>query len=210
MSNNKHRLVGLLLIIMLVISSGASTVGSASSVAAPKSSEPTSQAGMEPLKMVNPAQATDLLKQSSVRFEANQGQFDPAVRYLVHGAGYTMYLTDQGQVFSLGASQNASAPTLRFELLGGNQQPTLGAVGELPGKTNYLLGSDESRWVSNVANYQRVVYRSVYPGVDLAYYGTEAGALEHDFVVAAGTDPAIIRQRISGAQRLEIANRDLV
>jgi hypothetical protein len=37
-----------------------------------------------------------------------------------------------------------------------------------------------------------VSYESVYPGVDLVYYGAQGGELEYDFVVAPGADPKAI------------------
>jgi hypothetical protein len=46
-----------------------------------------------------------------------------------------------------------------------------------------------------------VRYRSVYPGVDLVYYG-DGDRLEFDFEVAPGADPGRIRVRVSGAEAL--------
>jgi hypothetical protein len=39
-----------------------------------------------------------------------------------------------------------------------------------------------------VPNYAKVKYTSVYPGVDLVYYGNQR-QLEYDFVVQPGADP---------------------
>ena len=63
---------------------------------------------------------------------------------------------------------------------------------ELPGKANYFLGNDPSKWRTNVPTYAKVRYESVYPGVDLVYYGTQGGELEYDFIVAPGADPNAI------------------
>jgi len=46
-----------------------------------------------------------------------------------------------------------------------------------------------------------VRYRSVYPGIDVIYYGHQ-GQLEYDFVVAPGADPKQIHLDIQGAERL--------
>ncbi|HXW16502.1 MAG TPA: SBBP repeat-containing protein, partial [Terriglobia bacterium] len=61
-----------------------------------------------------------------------------------------------------------------------------------PGKANYFIGNDPSKWRTNVPTYAKVRYESVYPGVDLVYYGTRKGELEYDFVVAPGADPSAI------------------
>jgi Putative Ig domain/Beta-propeller repeat/Putative binding domain, N-terminal len=48
-----------------------------------------------------------------------------------------------------------------------------------------------------------VAYRSVYPGVDLVYYGNQQH-LEFDLAVKPGADPNRIRMKISGAGKLAI------
>jgi hypothetical protein len=63
---------------------------------------------------------------------------------------------------------------------------------ELPGKANYFLGNDPSKWRTNIPTYAKVRYESIYPGVDLVYYGTQGGELEYDFVVAPRADPRAI------------------
>jgi hypothetical protein len=48
-----------------------------------------------------------------------------------------------------------------------------------------------------------VRYQSIYPGIDLVYYGT-ARALEYDFRVAPGADPSCIRLGFTGATNVTI------
>src|ERR1043165_8176919 len=63
------------------------------------------------------------------------------------------------------------------------------------GSGNYFLGGER---LTNLAGFSRVRYREIYPGIDLVFYGA-GGALEYDFLVAPGADPARIRLAISGA-----------
>ncbi|MBI2829078.1 MAG: SBBP repeat-containing protein, partial [Acidobacteria bacterium] len=51
-------------------------------------------------------------------------------------------------------------------------------------------------------SYARVRYESVYPGVDLVYYGNQR-QLEYDFVVAPGADPGAIKLAFEGARSIE-------
>ena len=78
---------------------------------------------------------------------------------------------------------------LRMKLVGANPQAKVAGTEELPGKSNYFIGNDPKKWRTNVPNYAKVKYASVYPGVDLVYYGNQ-GQLEYDFVVSPGADPA--------------------
>jgi len=97
-----------------------------------------------------------------------------------------------------------------MRLVGANPNAEARGVEELPGKSNYFIGNDPSKWRTNVPNYAKVEYRDVYPGVDLVYYGN-GGQLEHDFVVAPGADPRAIRFAVEGAEKMELdARGDLV
>jgi hypothetical protein len=80
----------------------------------------------------------------------------------------------------------------------------------LPGKVNYFIGSDPAKWHAEIPTYAKVKYASVYPGVDLVFYGSQH-QLEYDFVIAAGADPKPVRLHFAGAERLKvIANGDLM
>jgi hypothetical protein len=45
---------------------------------------------------------------------------------------------------------------------------------ELPGKSNYFPNSDPAQWQTRIPTYAKVKYQSVYPSVDLIYYGPTA------------------------------------
>jgi uncharacterized protein (TIGR03437 family) len=79
----------------------------------------------------------------------------------------------------------------------------LEALDALPGRTNYYMGADRSTWRTNVPNYARACYRSVFPGVDLAIYG-KSQQVEYDWVVAPGVNPTSIHFSFTGASRIRI------
>ena len=76
-------------------------------------------------------------------------------------------------------------------------------LGESPGKLNYLIGNDQSKWRRNVSAYSQVRYFNAYPGIDLVYYGNQK-QLEYDFVIAPGTSPRRIRMAFEGANKITI------
>jgi len=90
---------------------------------------------------------------------------------------------------------------LRMKLVGANAAAKVVGAEELPGRSNYFLGKDPKKWRTGVANYAKVRYEGVYPGVDVVYYGKQR-QIEHDFVVSPGTDPATIKLAIEGADSL--------
>jgi len=144
------------------------------------------------------------------------------VRFLSRGSGYLLFLTPDEAVLAL-ESERPQLPgrtsrlpktglesvkpkppaVLRMQLVGSNAQAGMVGADALPGKSNYFLGRDPSLWRTNVPNYRKVAEHSVYPGIDLVYYGTQS-QLEYDFVVAPGADPHAIRLAVRGAKKLRI------
>jgi len=149
-----------------------------------------------------PARWNSVYARLPLSFEANLGQADPQVKFLSRGRGYAFLLSRDGAAMKLrsaarrqgGRGDPAKSDVLRMELVGANPQKVSG-IDELPGKSNYFIGNDPARWRTGVANYARVRYQSVFPGVDLVYYGNQ-GQLEYDFVVTPGADPGAIRMTL--------------
>jgi hypothetical protein len=140
-------------------------------------------------------QAQTALERLPLRFEANQGQWDPAILYTARAAGYRLLLTEHGPSLALPGGKNVD-----IGLAGSNAAPQIEALDRLPVRTNYFIGRRD-RWRGDIPNYARVRYRGVYPGIDAVYYGNQ-NELEYDFVVAPGADPRAIRFQVSGTARL--------
>jgi hypothetical protein len=133
------------------------------------------------------------------RFEANLGQTDPQAQFVARGPGYRAYFTAEGAVLDLGGGNGRSV--LRVGPADGLARV---AAGEAPGSTaiSYLAlgGSTGARRVSA---YDRVRYRSAFPGADLVFYGRD-GQLEFDVELEPGAEVASVRLRIEGAQDLAL------
>src|SRR5262249_48340948 len=138
-------------------------------------------------------------------FEANQGQSDSAVKWLSRGHGYSVFLTSTEAVLVLskGTVEDRESTVLRMRLAGANAEPGVSGVDELPGKSNYFIGSDPAKWRTNIPTYAKVRYRDVYSGIDLVYYGN-GRQLENDFVVSAGADPSVIRVGFEGSRHVSM------
>jgi hypothetical protein len=131
-----------------------------------------------------------------LRFEANQGQFGPAVRYAAHAGGYDLLLTKRGPTLALPGSR------VDLSLVRSNPSPEIEALDPMRAHTDYFVGKRPD-WHTHIANYERVRYREVYPGIDMVYYGRQ-NQLEYDFVLQPGADPAAIRLQFRGARHLAI------
>lgn len=172
-------------------------------------------------------------------FEPNQGQgnldpADPRAKFVTRGSGYSLFLGSKGAILSL-VSRTPSKPsrqdstnqastkqsstkqpaalgradTLQMKLVGSNPDVNLEGADLLPGKSNYLLGSDPTKWRQDVPQFARVRYENVYPGINLLFYGNQ-GRLEYDFQVAPGSDPGRAELEFDGAKKVELKDGALV
>ena len=156
---------------------------------------------------------------SPLIFEENRGQTDPQVDFLARGNGIALFLTSSGYVMELCGGEVAAemasevaaeiagdvvaCDVVRMSLVGAEPEPEVTGLERLPGVSNYLIGGDRDDWHTGIPQFARVGYASVYPGVDLVFYGNE-GRLEYDFLLLPGADPAVIRLAYSGATDLSI------
>jgi uncharacterized repeat protein (TIGR01451 family) len=172
-------------------------------------------------------QARAILGQLPLIFEPNQGQADPKVKFLARGAGYGLFLDATGAVLAMqtghaassspsssnsagsGASAGPSEEFVSMKLAGANPAATTSGRDLLPGKSNYITGNDPKKWHKDIPQYAGVRYTSVYPGIDLVFYGNQ-GRLEYDFRVAPGGDPSQAELQFSGAASLELSDGDLI
>src|SRR5437867_8753264 len=140
-------------------------------------------------------------------FEPNQGQSDESVRFLSHGNGYGLFLTDTEALLAM--ARPASA-VVRMKLIGQKRRAHIEGIEPEAGVSHYFRGANPVQWQKSVPQFLKVKYRDVYPGIDLQYYGNQR-QLEYDFNVAPGGNPSSIELGFSGVNRVSIgAEGDLV
>ena len=141
-----------------------------------------------------------------LHFEPNQGQTDPAVKYLARGDGYTLFLTNAEAVLAFHQGERSDkrqGRVLRMRLVGAVTDAPIEGHAQLPGLSNYFVGKDPHAWQTAIPQYASIHYSQVYPGIDLLYYGNQ-GQLEYDFLLEPGADPAAIQLAFEGAEQIEV------
>lgn len=137
-------------------------------------------------------------------FEPNLGQAAEDSKFISRARGYTLLLKPTEIVLASWGAQ-----PVRVTLAGANPAAKAVPLEELGARSNYFIGRDPRAWRTNVPNYARVRYESVYPGIDLVWYGKQRQA-EFDFIVEPGADPKAIRLIAHGATPRLDATGDLL
>ena len=95
--------------------------------------------------------------------------------------------------------------TVQLDFLGANLQAKPSGQEQTPARISYFTGSKaESR--AGLKTYGSIIYRDLWPGIDLVYSGT-ATRVKHEFVVRPGGDPREIKLAWRGASSVKL-NRD--
>ncbi len=167
---------------------------------------------------------SDLQRRGAPTFIENRGQFPEQVRFQLKSGGRTVWLTNGGVVLDLPSNHTPSMtrstmaqPTqdpphdrgarnverlaVYQEFIAATSAPAINAKSPKPGIYNYLIGSDQSKWHTNVKGYAEVVYRNVWDGIDVRFCGNGPD-LEQEFVISPGADLSRIQIAYKGIEAL--------
>ena len=125
-------------------------------------------------------------------FVPNNGQAAADVRYTVQSPHLKVYFKQTEILFTVDKA------TLGFRLVGSGPSAVIESRRPLAGRANFLVGTPE-RWHRDIPVFEEVLYRGIYPGIDMSY-GSAQHRLKSEFIVAAGADPGLIRFIYTGIE----------
>jgi hypothetical protein len=92
--------------------------------------------------------------------------------------------------------------TVRQEFVGANPAARPNGRGRTPAAVSYFKGP-KTDWKTGLPTYEGLVYRDLWPGVDLVYEGTPQ-RLKSTFLIRPGADPNRIRLAYQGAEDVRL------
>src|ERR1039458_9606937 len=95
-----------------------------------------------------------------LRLAFERRQSGPRQQYVARADGYSIALHGGSATIFAGTS------SIQLRFAGAREVPGIAAE-ELPGKVNYVRGSDPRHWQIGLPTYGSVTYREIYPGVDI-------------------------------------------
>ncbi len=108
-----------------------------------------------------------------------------------------------------GDKGDMTSQLIKLTFLNANPNPEIIAADQQEGKVNYFIGKDPEKWRTNIPTYRAVVYKEVYPGIDIKFYGNNR-QMEYDIIVKPGADPSKVQLAYDGIEGLSVAeNGDL-
>jgi hypothetical protein len=134
-------------------------------------------------------------------FESNRGQVPAGIDFLSRGTESTVELGSDRAIFTLAKKDQRAIHQVMFQWLGAGNAKAIGED-KLAGRTNYLVGEPQ-HWLRGIANYSRVRYTAIYPGIDLVYYGNHR-SLEYDLELHPGADASKMAFGVQGADQLRL------
>jgi len=128
-------------------------------------------------------------------FIENRGVYPGAVAYYVQGTDKTLFFTPGGITFLLSAESRKWVVKLDF--VGADPDARPQGMERQAAVFSHFRGKEEN-WKTGLPTFRKVVYRDLWPGIDLVYSGT-VNRLKYEFLVSPGAEPGKIRLRYRGA-----------
>ncbi|MDQ5871914.1 MAG: SBBP repeat-containing protein [Acidobacteriota bacterium] len=147
--------------------------------------------------------------------------------YSVHGTDTAIYFAKEGITLSLIRAEERESSSSRLfpasfgkesfargaphrrwnvklDFLDANPDVQILGIDRTEAVVSYFKGSRE-KWNAGLPTYSSVLYRELWPGIDLLYSGT-VDRLKYQFVVKPGADPARIRLAYRGASAVKLGS----
>ncbi len=129
-------------------------------------------------------------------FVENRGQIDPRVAWYLEGRGLSAYFGTDGVTYAI--LRDGQQWAVKLDFVGADPDAMPESADPAATVFSYFKGPC-AEWHTRVPSCTTLVYRDLWPGIDLTY---TAGAdrLKYAFTVQPGADPSRIRIACRGAQ----------
>ncbi len=161
-------------------------------------------------------------------FIPNKGQMNKKVYYYVQGKDKTVYFTSEGITFSLVASSESEpfykkVPTppkisnnkhemkepmkpskrwvVKLEFVRAKKNVKPECLEQCGTTVSYFKGK-KNEWKTGLQGASKIIYRNLWPGIDLVYHGT-VHKMKYEFIVHPGADPSQIKLAYQGAESVK-------
>ncbi len=165
---------------------------------------------------------------AQIGFQENKGQFDSPISFRANFGSHVVFLDKEG--FSLllydepawasivnqihhnhihehqdtaAISEALAMQHIKYELVGANLSQFSG-TDKQEAYYNYFLGNDPTQWAGKVQSFTKVLYKNIYPNIDLEYECIDK-RFKYNFILHKDADINNIRIKVVGADSFKVA-----
>ena len=162
------------------------------------------------------------LNDLSLHFVENKGQVNEKVKYHFKMPKGNVYLTPAEIVYQFFLIENkksageemrsgneekrfedARSANIRVKFIESNDGVEVAGIEELEAKVSYFRGNDPKKWSRGARTFNKVLYKELYPQIDLLVFGNNKGT-KHEYWVKPGGEVSNIRVKYENAKNLKI------
>ncbi|MEK7407516.1 MAG: hypothetical protein AAB225_20755 [Acidobacteriota bacterium] len=133
---------------------------------------------------------------------ARPGEAAPEKATPLRGFGLNRVLSGFSETPSAGRTEpTGERIVFSEELLNARNPVVVEGRSPQPGAYNFLIGNDPRKWRTGVRGYSELIYRGVWPGIDLRLL-IKRSALKQEFIIAPGANPSQIQIAYQGIESL--------
>ena len=135
-------------------------------------------------------------------FIPNRGQADARALFYAKTPAYTLWIAPEGIVFDSTRRREKAGPlpsgqpyerdVSRIRFLQANPSPEVIGLEPAEYRVNYFAGKETGKWRRDIRTSEAVLYKDIYPDIDLKIYGVE-NRVEYDWLVGPGGTAEEIR-----------------
>ncbi len=168
---------------------------------------------------------SNVLSSLPLMFERNMGQHDERVQFILNHNQCTTFFTDTELVLAFRSNEEINKfkeidcnsivnttlnsldeykiSVLRINFEDSNKIPQIIGENEFNCKLNYFKGNVKSEWKSYIPIYEKLLYKEIYSGIDLLYYGNK-GNIKLDFIIQPNKSIDNIKLNFEGADKIKV------
>lgn len=167
-------------------------------------------------------QIIKILNNLPLYFVENRGQLNECVKYHLKIANGNAYFSSGEIVYQFLHKKNEGKgrekwlickekkigeevreENIHVRFLAANKGLKLEGIKEREAKFSYFRGENPRKWVKRVRSYHKVLYRELYPQIDLVVYGSE-GRIKNEYRIRVGGEVEKIKLRYEGIKQLRV------
>ncbi|MBC7381999.1 MAG: gliding motility-associated C-terminal domain-containing protein [Bacteroidia bacterium] len=176
-----------------------------------------------------PGRAADnsVLKDSFIAFKENKGQWNADILYRfststidlhIKKKSLDYYFMDEKTMAVIGKHAHIEHPQIttinshyiQLNFDSANSDAVIENTLVTTCYYNYFIGKDQNKWKSKVRCYRQLIYKNLYPGIDLKIKGNDfEKGLEYDWIIKPHADINTIQMRYEGATSILLEYGDL-